>query len=773
MSEGVVAAIRRGLLPFVAVALVAGVVASIAGADDIAVAVWTVASGVVAIELVVVTVARLREGRVAVDVVALVALLGAIAMGEALAGAILALMVASGDALEQYAHRRAKRSLSELLSLAPKVGHRLVDGAFETVPVDEIAPGQVLLVKPGEVVPVDGSVLEPAVLDESVLTGEAQSVQREVGEWARSGSLNAGGAFRMSASASAEESSYAGIVRLVRSAGVGRAPFVRLADRYAVLFVPAVFLIAGGTWLVTGETTRVLAVLVVATPCPLVLAAPVAVVSGIACAARNGVVVKDGAALEAMGQTRTVLLDKTGTLTAGRAYVVAVVTSPGGDAGEVLALAASVEQASPHVLAAMLVREARDRGLELVEPTTVVEQPGSGVGGTVRGRHVWVGALSAVAEEARAPWLVAGERRARREGCSATVVIVDDEPVGLVLFTDELRTDTSAALRALRRAGVDRVVMVTGDRLEVAEPIGMSLGIDQVFADRTPAEKLDVVRSESSKGSGITVMVGDGVNDAPALAAADLGVAMGARGATASSEAADVVLIVDRLDRLAVGVVIAKRARAIARQSVLLGMSLSMLGMGAAAVGLLAPVGGAIAQEAIDVLAIGMALRALRPPQSLRRTGSVPDSWSLQLAEGHGPLRLVLEDLRSVAVALDTIDEAAALASLREVAARISEEVVPHEREDESQVYPDVAERLGGNDPLAPMSRTHQEIFHLASLLDRLVDDASVDGFGDEDRSEARRILYALDAILRLHFAQEEELLTSIALDGSSEHRGV
>ena len=767
MSEGVAAAVRRGLLPFVAIGLAVGVVASIVDADHIAVVVWSIASGVVAVELVVVTVARLREGRVAVDVVALVALLAAILLDEALAGVILALMVASGDALEQYAHRRAKRSLSELLSLAPRVGHRVVDGGFETVPVDEITAGQTLLVKPGEVVPVDGAVLEPAVLDESVLTGEAQSVQREVGERVRSGSLNAGGAFRMSASASADESSYAGIVRLVQSAGVGRAPFVRLADRYAVMFVPMVFLIAGATWLVTGETTRVLAVLVVATPCPLVLAAPVAVVSGIACAARNGVVVKDGAALEAMGQTRTVLLDKTGTLTAGRAHVVAVVTPPGGDAGAVLALAASLEQASPHVLAAMLVREARDRGVELAVPTTVVEQPGSGVAGTVRGHRVWVGTLAAVDEASRAPWLVAGERRARREGCSAMVVIVDAEPAGLVLFTDELRTDTSAALRALRRSGVDRVVMVTGDRLEVAEPIGMSLGIDQVFADRTPAEKLDVVRAESSKRSGITVMVGDGVNDAPALAAADLGVAMGARGATASSEAADVVLIVDRLDRLAVGVVIAKRARAVARQSVVAGMSLSMLGMSAAAVGWLAPVGGAIAQEAIDVLAIGMALRALRPPRSLRRTGSVPDSWSRQLAEGHGPLRLVLEDLRSVAVALDTIDDSAALASLRRVAARVSDEVVPHEREDESQVYPDVADRLGGNDPLAAMSRSHQEIFHLASLLDRLVDDACVDGFGDDDRSEARRILYALDAILRLHFAQEEELLASIAIDGA------
>jgi heavy metal translocating P-type ATPase len=768
VSRRALAVIRRGLLPFVAVALVLGAIASIVGADDAAVVVWSIASGVVAVELVVVTISRLREGRVAVDVVALVALLGSIAMGEALAGAILALMVASGDALEQYAHRRAEQSLSELLSLAPKVAHRLTDGSFETVPVDQISPGEIVLVKPGEVVPVDGTVMEPAILDESVLTGEARSVQRDVGEWARSGSLNAGGSFRMSASAAAEESSYAGIVRLVKSAGVGRAPFVRLADRYAVMFVPAVFLIAAGTWLVTGDTTRVLAVLVVATPCPLVLAAPVAVVSGIACAARHGVVVKDGAALEAMGQTRTVLLDKTGTLTAGRARVVAVLTSPGGDPASVLALAASVEQASPHVLAAMLVREARDRGVALAEPTTVVEQPGRGVGGLVGGHQVWVGALTALDAGERAPWLVAGERRARREGCSATVVMVDGEPVGLILFTDELRTDTSAALRALRRSGVDRVVMVTGDRLEVAEPIGMSLGMDQVFADRTPAEKLDVVRAESSERPGITVMVGDGVNDAPALAAADLGVAMGARGATASSEAADVVLIVDRLDRLAAGVVIAKRARAIARQSVLVGMGLAVLGMSAAAAGLLAPVGGAIAQEVIDVLAIGMALRALGPPRSLRRAGSVPDSWSRQLAEGHGPLRLVLENLRSVALSLDSADGASALASLRAVAALVSEEVVPHEREDESQVYPGVAERLGGNDPLASMSRTHQEIFHLASLLERLVDDASTNGFGEEARSEARRILYALDAILRLHFAQEEELLVSLALDAPS-----
>lgn len=770
MARG--ASLRRMLLPFVIGAVVVGAVASLAGAPEIGELVWSVATGVVVVDLVVVTTVRLREGRVAVDVVALVALVGTIVLGEVLAGVILALMVASGDALEQYAHRRAQRSLSELLSLAPKVAHRFVDGVVETVPVDAVVAGEVLLVKPGEVLPVDGIALEPTVLDESVLTGESRSVERDAGESVRSGSLSAGGAFRMRAGATAANSSYSAIVSLVRSAGVGRAPLVRLADRYALVFVPVVFAMAAGAWLLTGDSVRALAVLVVATPCPLVLAAPVAIVSGIASAARSGVVVKDGAALEALGQTRTVLFDKTGTLTAGRAHVVSVVTAPGWDAGEVLGLAASVEQASPHVLAGTLVREAHQRGLDLVEPSGVVEQPGAGVSGTARGRQVWVGALSGVGGAATRPWLAAAERQARREGCSTTAVVIDGEPVGLILFVDELRPDSSRALRALRRAGVDRVAMVTGDRIEIAEPIGQSLDIDQVFADRTPAEKLDVVRAEASTRPGITVMVGDGVNDAPALAAADLGVAMGARGATASSEAADVVLIVDRLDRLAAGVVIAKRARAIARQSVMVGMGLSFLGMAFAAVGVLTVVGGALAQEVIDVLAVGNALRALRHPRSLRHPAAVPESWNQQLAEGHGPLRLVLEEVRSVALLLDHADEATALAALEGVARRISDEVVPHERTDESQIYPGVAEHLGGDDPLAAMSRTHQEIFHLSSLLTRLVDDTTVHGFVPADRGEARRILYALDAILRLHFAQEEELLTSIALaDGASPDR--
>ena len=359
---------RRALLPFVIAMLAAGGIAAIVGRDELADLAWGAAVAVVAVELLLVTLARLREGRTAVDVVALLALVGALGLGEVLAGAIIALMVASGDALEQYAHRRARRELAALLSLAPKIAHRRTESGYDDVPVDGVEVGDLLLVKPGEVVPVDGAAIDAAVVDESILTGESRPVDRTPGDQVRSGSINAGGAFGVRAGAAAADSAYASIVELVRSAGVDRAPFVRLADRYALVFIPVVVGTAAAAWLWSGEVDQALAVLVVATPCPLVLAAPVAIVSGISAAARQGVVVKHGAAVEAMADTRTVLFDKTGTLTGGRARLVAVITAPDGDPNEVLRLAASVEQVSPRVLADALVREAFARGLALSEP---------------------------------------------------------------------------------------------------------------------------------------------------------------------------------------------------------------------------------------------------------------------------------------------------------------------------------------------------------------------------------------------------------------------
>ena len=751
------------LLPAVAALLLAGGGAAIAGWSSAGDACWIAAIVVVTIDLVVVTAIRLREGRIAVDLVALLSLVGALALGELLAGAIVALMVASGDALEQYAHRRAQRELTALLSLAPRTAHRVGDDGYESIPVEEVLAGDVLLVKAGEVVPVDGAVLDAAVVDESILTGEARPVDRGVGGSVQSGSVNASGAFRMRALATAADSAYAGIVELVRSAGVERAPFVRLADRYAIVFIPVVLATAGVTWALTGDTIRALAVLIVATPCPLVLAAPVAIVAGISAAARQGVIVKDGAALEAMADTRTVLFDKTGTLTRGDARLIAVIPAPGQEPGELLRLAASVEQASPHVLAAAVVRAARARGVRLDEPRSVREEHGAGVIGEIDGRLVSVGSPAMIAPDDEPEWLAAARRRARREGCITIAVAKDGEPAGAMLLVDELRTDTPRALRALRRSGVRRIVMLSGDRLEIAEPIGRSVGVDDVFADRSPAEKVDVVRLETAADAGTTVMVGDGVNDAPALAVADLGVAIGARGATASSEAADVVLVVDRLDGLSAGIRTAKRSRRIAHQSVLAGMGLSFAAMAVAAFGLLPPVAGAVTQEIIDVAAVANALRAVRRPG--RRSTDVPAMWAEQLAGEHAPLRLLLDEVRSTAATLNTVPEDEARRALEHVAARIRDELIPHEQRDESTVYPSVSTLLPGEDPLAPLSRSHQEVFHLTSLLDRLVADASTSGLDAADRDEAQRLLYALDAVLRLHFAQEEELLTSLVAD--------
>jgi heavy metal translocating P-type ATPase len=756
---------ERLLLPVVVAAIGGGLVAWLAGLRSVADALWAAVTATVIVVVLVGSYATLRRGQVGVDVVALLALIGALALDELLAGAVIGLMVATGEALERFAHRRAQRDLSELLSLAPSVAHRVGDGGLTTVTVDEVRPGDVLLVKPGEVVPVDGVVeREAATLDESVLTGEPLPVDKQVGEPVESGSVNAAGAFHLRAEATAEESAYSGIVRLVEEAGVERARFVRLADRYAAVFVPVTLAVAGVAWLLSGDAVRALAVLVVATPCPLVLAAPVALVSGISRAARRGVIVKDGGALEALARARLVLFDKTGTLTAGRPLVTGVIAAPRGDAAEVLRLAASVEQASPHVLASALVSESAHRDITLARPEQVVEAAGAGVRGVVDGRKVTVGSEAHVLGEAeRPPWIRQAIRQALREGWSTVFVGIDGTPAGVVLLGDELRADSARALRALRRAGIERVVMVTGDDLTVAEPIGLGLGIDRVYADRSPAEKVEVVRAESA-GAATAVMVGDGVNDAPALAAADLGVALGARGATASSEAADVVLVVDRLDRLALGMRMAQRAQAISRQSVVGGMGLAFVAMGFAAFGFIAPVAGAFLQELIDVAAIASALRVLRTPSWDTEAAAVPDSWAWQLSEEHAELRDLLDRLRGLAGRLDDLPTEEALSELRRASAAIRDEVVSHERTDELDIYPDVEKRLGGDDPLAAMSRTHQEIFHLASMLERLVEQADTE-ITAADRSEARRLLYALDAILRLHYAQEEELFSVLAPD--------
>jgi heavy metal translocating P-type ATPase len=569
---------------------------------------------VLALALVVVSSAwslsrSLRRGQLSVDVIALIAMVGALVLGEYLAAAVIAVMLAGGNALEAAAIGRAKRELTALVERAPRTAGRRRGDQIEEVPVDAVGVGDVVLVRSGDVVPVDGViVLGKALVDEASLTGEALPVAYERGERVRSGVANAGLPFELEAESTAADSAYAGIVRMVKRAEGERAPFVRLADRYAAVFLPLTLVVAGVAWLVSGNPERALAVVVVATPCPLILAAPIALMAGISRAARRGILVKGGGAIEQLGTARTALLDKTGTVTAGLPTVERVVALDGVPEDEVLRLAASLDQLSSHVAAEALVGDAHARGLDLAAPRDVVEDPGSGIEGRVDGHVVTVGS---------ADWLRGRgypEAAAPRLDDGAPVLVgVDGTIAGAVVMTDRVRPEAAAAVDRLRSSGIAHVAMVSGDQADVASRAGRQIGVDHVYAEQSPEAKLDVVRAMRADAHRRPVlMVGDGVNDAPALALADVGIAMGAGGATVSSQTADAVITVDRIDRVADAVEIGRRSLRIARQSVLVGMGLSVVAMGFAAAGLIAPLGGAILQEAIDVAVIVNALRALR-----------------------------------------------------------------------------------------------------------------------------------------------------------------
>ncbi|MFF9174378.1 heavy metal translocating P-type ATPase [Streptomyces sp. NPDC014793] len=750
------------LLAVTAAALTAGGIAWLAGAAGLADLLWALGTLAAVVPAAAWVLAALRHGRTGVDLIAVLALGGTLAVHEYLAGALIALMLATGRTLEAAAQRRASHDLRALLEHAPRSARRRTGAEVAAVPTDEIAAGDLLVVGPGEVVPVDGRLEDvAAVLDESVLTGESAQVERARGEPVRSGVVNAGGAFELRATATEQDSTYAGIVRLARQAGAESAPVVRLADRYAAWFLPLSLLVAGLAWLVSGSAVRAVAVLVVATPCPLLLAAPVAVVSGLSRASRLGVVIRDGGALENLGRARTLLLDKTGTLTRGRPRVLDVTAAPGSRPAEVLRLAASVDQYSPHVLARAIVDTARERRLGLSVPAGVTEEPGRGAAGTVEGHRVRVGRVGP--ERARPPWAKAVENRALLDGAAVAWLTVDGHLAGALLLRDPLRPDAPRTLRHLRAAGIDRLLMLTGDRAAPAHEAAAVLGLDGVRAELGPADKVAVVRAERERA--VTVMVGDGVNDAPALAAADIGVAMGARGSTASSEAADIVLTTDRVDRLADAVGIAQRARRIAVQSALGGMLMSLAAMAAAAAGLLPPAPGALLQELIDVAVILNALRALRVDQAVRPP-LTPAAETLihRFAAEHDDLQDVLESVRDAADRLSRDPGPEALAAVEETHRLLTERLLPHEYAEEHQLYPALAPTLGGPEATATMSRAHTEIERLSRRVATHLQLARADGgLAPGQLDDLRSCLYGLNTVLRLHFTQEEENYFSLA----------
>jgi cation transport ATPase len=523
-------------------------------------------------------------------------------------------------------------------------------------------------------------------------------------------------------------------------------------------FLPVALAVAAAGW-VLGGPARAVAVLVVATPCPLILAAPVAYVSGLSSAARRGVVVKAAGVLERLARCTTLILDKTGTLTAGQSEVTAVIPASAGDlaADEILALAASLDQASGHVLAAAIVRAAARRGSRLAPAAEVTEVAGQGIAGTVGGHPVRLGRASWAGAGEAEPWVRAARRRSRLDGALTVFVAADGRPAGVLLLEDRLRPDARHTIRAVRRGGISRIVLATGDRADAAGAVGALAGADAVLADLTPADKLDVVRREQHRAP--VIMTGDGINDAPALALADVGIAMGARGATASSEAADAVLTVDELGRLGEVAAISRRTHRIAMQSVLAGMGLSLAAMGVAAAGLLPAVQGALLQEAIDVAVILNALRALRrPAPEVRLTADDTDLTQRFRAE-HQAIRADTDQLRAAARA---IGEPGAMDRVRAVHELLTREVWPHEHAEESSLYPALNRVLGGTDPTAPMSRAHAEIAVQIARLGRLIDDIGDRDPDDADTADLRDVLYSLHGILRLHTLQEDEAYLSL-----------
>jgi heavy metal translocating P-type ATPase len=536
------------------------------------------------------------------DVLALISILATMLTGEWLAASVVSVMLASGRALETWAEGRAQNQLKALLDRAPRMAHVIgATGQIVDVGINEVKVGDRLLVRSGEVVPIDGKLVNAGTFDESALTGEPLPVYRAPQEAVQSGVLNSDGQVELITTATSANSTYSNLIRLVQQAQANTANGVRVANRWAVAFVPFAIGLALLTWVITGELSTAVAVIVAATPCPLILAVPVAVISGMSRAASLGAIIKGGAALEQLARAKTVLLDKTGTLTQGGPEISTIRFAEGADVDLVLNLAASLDQSSPHVVARALVAEAKRRGLNLSQATEVSEVHGHGLSGYVRGHHVSVGQPAIALPE----W-------ASIQNALLVAVTVDGKLSAIIGLDDPLRDESKTTVQNLRKLGVDRVILVSGDRQTTATDVGQAVGADEAHGACSPQQKLVILRSEMFNSKGSVIAVGDGINDAPALAAAHVGVAMGARGATAASEAADVVIVEDSIRHLALAIDAAQGARKRALQAAGVGMGLAMVAMFAAAFGFINATGSAVSQEAIDVAAI---LWALVPPK--------------------------------------------------------------------------------------------------------------------------------------------------------------
>lgn len=551
----------------------------------------------------------IRSGTYGVDILAVTAILVAVAMREYWAAIIVVLMLTGGEALEDYAEHRAKRELDALLDHAPQKARIIKKhGRAEEVPVHEVRVKDKLEVRPGEVVPVDGILLEgEASFDESSLTGESLPQLKKKGDHVLSGSIATDGLIIMQATATAEHSQYQEIVALVQAASASQSPFIRLADRYSIPFTIVSFSIAFGAWAISGDPLRFLQVLVVATPCPLILAAPIAIISGMSRAAKQGIIIRTGSALEAMAAAKTIAFDKTGTLTEGKLEVSGVEIHNGHTQAEVLQLAASLEANSNHVLAQAIVAAADAENLKRIKVRGLKETAGHGIRATVAGKHITIGRQTFLES-------LGISLHVTRKHTTATYIAIDDIHAGTLLFADTVREEAKPTLERLRTLGIEDFHMITGDNAQAAQKVAQHLGINHVTAEALPRDKLQAIEHIKHRP---VAFVGDGVNDAPVLAASGVGIALGAKGATAASESADIVIMLDDLGRVAAAREVSRHTIKIAKQSILVGIGLSVILMLIFATGKFAPLYGALLQEVVDVVVI---INALRAHGSFKRT---------------------------------------------------------------------------------------------------------------------------------------------------------
>ena len=554
-----------------------------------------------------------RIGKYGVDILAITAVITAILMQEYWAGIIIVLMMTGGVALEDFAQARAKTELTALLSRVPTKAHLIKGRKTLEVPVEQIRANDKIIIKPGEVVPVDAVILEgTASFDESSLTGESLPSIKKPGDELVSGSINLDGLITARSIHSAEDSQLEQIIKFVKSASTSKAPFVRMADRYSIPFTLIAFVIGIGAWIISGHSIRFLEVLVVATPCPLILGAPIALISGMSRAAKHGIIVKTGLAMERLADIKTIGFDKTGTLTKGQPKVGEITVYEPFNEQTVLELAAALEQHSNHVLSKAIVNEAAKHSGKLIKAKNVRELAGNGLSAHVQGKQMLVGRFGLVTD-----YDVTLPKNFNMETVQQTAafVAVDGLLAGVITFKDEIRPESKRTLARLKEMGIKHILMVTGDNKATANIIAKELGIEEVLAEALPVDKLHAVERVKVKPVGF---VGDGVNDAPVLAAADVGIALGARGSTGASESADVVIMTDNVEQVANGVNIAKRTFFIARQSILAGIFISIGLMFVFSSGKFRPVYGALTQEVVDVLVIFNALRAHGSWQKLR-----------------------------------------------------------------------------------------------------------------------------------------------------------